>query len=52
MEVTVTYSSATRTLSESGIIDLYPEGTTTVWLTGFEGCGGCGGHRIEWGWED
>jgi len=52
IEITVTYSSATRTLSETGIIDLYPGGTTIIWLTGREGCGGCGGHSIEWGWED
>ena len=52
MEITVTFSSETRTIIETGIIDLYPGGTTIIWLTGREGCGGCGGHSIEWGWED
>ena len=52
MEITVTFSSETRTIIEKGIIDLYPGGTTIIWLTGREGCGGCGGHSIEWGWED
>lgn len=52
IEITVTFSSATRTIVETGIIDLYPGGTTIIWLTGREGCGGCGGHSIEWGWED
>ena len=52
MEIKVTYSSKTRTIIETGIIDLYPRGTTIIWLTGREGCGGCGGHSIEWGWED
>ena len=52
IEITVTFSSDTRTIVETGIIDLYPGGTTLIWLTGREGCGGCGGHSIEWGWED
>ena len=52
IEITVTFSSDTRTIVETGIIDLYPGGTTIIWLTGREGCGGCGGHSIEWGWED
>ena len=52
LEVLVTFSSSTRTIKESGIIDLYEGGTTIIWLTGREGCNGCGGHSIEWGWED
>ena len=52
IEVVVTFSSTTRTLSTYGIIDLYEGGTTIIWLTGKEGCSGCGGHSIEWGWED
>ena len=52
LEITVTFSSSTRTIVEKGTIDLYPGGTTVIWLTGREGCGGCGGHSIEWGWED
>ena len=52
IEITVTFSSDTRTIVETGVIDLYPGGTTVIWLTGREGCGGCGGHSIEWGWED
>jgi hypothetical protein len=52
LEITVTFSSSTRTLVEKGVIDLYPGGTTVIWLTGREGCYKCGGHRIEWGWED
>lgn len=52
LEITVTFSSETRTIIETGVIDLYPGGTTIIWLTGREGCGGCGGHSIEWGWED
>jgi len=52
IEITVSFSSDTRTIVETGFIDLYPGGTTIIWLTGREGCGGCGGHSIEWGWED
>ena len=52
IEITVTFSSSTRTIVENGIIDLYPGGTTVIWLTGREGCYKCGGHSIEWGWED
>ena len=52
LEIAVTFSSETRTIVETGVIDLYPGGTTIIWLTGREGCGGCGGHSIEWGWED
>lgn len=52
IEIIVTFSSETRTLIETGVIDLYPGGTTVIWLTGREGCGGCGGHRIQWSWED
>ena len=52
LEITLTFSSSTRTIVEKGIIDLYPGGTTVIWLTGREACYKCGGHSIEWGWED
>ena len=52
LSLSIQFSSSTRTLSETATIDLNPGGITLVWLTGREGCGGCGGHSIEWGWED